>query len=92
MDNREDKLREKLVALEKRVMDNGLQGQGEEIWARMLNVRERGRQLTEMYEKAGGGLSNEQTSGLEEETMKKAKKVCLALVYVGAVADLRPRS
>ena len=76
MDSAEEELRMKLLALEKKVMDPALNGRAEEIWARMVSVRERGRQLQRELEKAGRTLPKEQEQGIDEEVMKKATKVC----------------
>lgn len=75
MDTAEEELRQKLAALERRVCDPSLQGRAEEIWARMVSVRERGRQLQFEMERLGvSGKGEEQV--IDEETMKKARKVC----------------
>lgn len=75
MDSAEEELKKKLLALEKQVMDPALTGRGEEIWARMVSVRERGRQLQREFEKAGRTLPQKQEQGIDEEVMKKATKV-----------------
>ncbi|KAL8912655.1 MAG: hypothetical protein Q9171_002380 [Xanthocarpia ochracea] len=75
MDSAEEELKKKLLALEKKVMDPALNGRGEEIWARMVSVRERGRQLQREFEKAGRTLPQKQEQGIDEEVMKKATKV-----------------
>ncbi|MCJ1340353.1 hypothetical protein MMC09_005647 [Bachmanniomyces sp. S44760] len=74
MDGAEEDLRQKLAKLEEKVFDPRLNGRGEEIWARMVSVRERGRQLQFEFEKAGKGLKQDQSSGIDEEVMKRAKK------------------
>ncbi|KAL8921145.1 MAG: hypothetical protein Q9208_005898 [Pyrenodesmia sp. 3 TL-2023] len=75
MDSAEEELKTKLLALERRVMDPALNGRAEEIWARMVNVRERGRQLQREFEKAGRVLPRDQEQGIDEEVMKKATKI-----------------
>ena len=75
MDSTEEELKKKLVALEKRVMDPALNGRGEEIWARMVNVRERGRQLQREFEKAGRSISQQQEQTIDDEVIKRATKV-----------------
>lgn len=79
MDGAEEELRKKLLGLEKQVFDPALDGRGEEIWARMVSVRERGRQLQREYERAGRGLGgdNERKGGtvIDEEILKRAMKV-----------------
>ncbi|KAL8682738.1 MAG: hypothetical protein Q9186_001249 [Xanthomendoza sp. 1 TL-2023] len=75
MDSTEEELKKKLLVLEKKVMDPALNGRGEEIWARMFSVRERGRQLQRELEKAGRTLPQQQEQGIDEEVMKKATKI-----------------
>lgn len=77
MDTAEEELRQKLTTLERKVCDTSLQGRGEEIWARMLSVRERGRQLQFEMERLGVSAKGEEQV-LDEETMKKARKVCVS--------------
>ena len=76
MDSAEEELRRKLTVLEKNVFDPALNGRSEEIWARMVSVRERGRQLQFEFERAGLSVGKEQGQGMDEETMKRARKVC----------------
>ena len=76
MDGAEEELRKKLLNLEKTVFDPSLSGRGEEIWARMVTVRERGRQLQKEYERAGLSLGEGKGGVINVEVMKRAKKVC----------------
>ncbi|KAI4158878.1 MAG: hypothetical protein LQ342_007055 [Letrouitia transgressa] len=75
MDSAEEELKKKLIALERQVMDPALNGRGEEIWARMVSVRERGRQLQREFEKAGRSLPQQPEQTLDEEVMKRATKI-----------------
>ena len=75
MDSAEEDLRKKLMVLERSVFDPALNGRGEEIWARMVSVRERGRQLSREFERAGTSLTQEKGQVLDEEIMKRTKKV-----------------
>ena len=77
MDNAEEELRKKLMLLERSVFDPALNGRGEEIWARMVSVRERGRQLQREFEKAGRGIGQDKGVVIDEEVMRRVKKVCL---------------
>ena len=77
MDSAEEDLRKKLLALEKTVFDPELNGRAEEIWARMVSIRERGRLLQREFEKSGRSLPAEPRKGMDEETVKKAKKASL---------------
>ncbi|MCJ1254361.1 hypothetical protein MMC24_002176 [Lignoscripta atroalba] len=75
MDSAEEELRQKLLVLERSVFDPALNGRGEEIWARMVSVRERGRQLQLEFERAGRNMIQDQGQGIDEEVMKRAKKI-----------------
>lgn len=75
MDSAEEELKMKLLALERKVMDPALNGRAEEIWARMVSMRERGRQLQREFEKAGRTLPRDQEQGIDGEVMKKATKI-----------------
>ncbi|KAI9831226.1 MAG: hypothetical protein M1819_005154 [Sarea resinae] len=75
MDGAEEELKKKLVTLEREVFDPALSGRGEEIWARMVGVRERARILQEEFEKAGKNLANGQVDVMDDEVMKKAAKI-----------------
>ena len=69
-------MRNKLLLLEKSVLDPALNGRSEEIWARMVSVRERGRLLQREFDRARKGLSQEQGQVIDEEVMRRVKKVC----------------
>lgn len=75
MDSTEEELKEKLLKLQRSVFDPALNGRGEEIWARMVGVRERGRQLQREFERADRTTGDDQEIGMDEEVMKRAKKV-----------------
>ncbi len=78
MDNAEEELSAKLKKLEKEVFDPSLNGREQEIWARMLGIRERGKRLKAELEKAGPIVRNEEAT-LDEETMEMAKKASFFL-------------
>lgn len=78
MDSAEEELREKLLKLERSVSDPALNGRAEEIWARMVSVRERARLLQKEFERAGK-VVGEDVGVMDEEVMKRAKKVRLAV-------------
>jgi nuclear pore complex protein Nup54 len=67
----EEDLRAKLVALEKRISDPGINARTEEIWARMITVQERAKLLKADIEKSG----SQSLTTLDEATEKQAKKV-----------------
>ncbi|KAK3169921.1 hypothetical protein OEA41_009305 [Lepraria neglecta] len=75
MDSAEEELRKKLMLLERSVFDPALNGRVEEIWARMVSVRERGRQLQREFEKAGKGIGQEKGVVIDEEVMRRVKKI-----------------
>lgn len=58
------------------MFDPALNGRGEEIWARMVSVRERGRQLQREYERAGKSVVDGSAGReIDEEVLKRASKV-----------------
>ena len=75
MDSAEEELREKLLKLERSVSDPALNGRAEEIWARMVSVRESARLLQREFERAGQVVGEEVGGAMDEEVMKRAKKV-----------------
>ena len=75
LDNMEEELKQKLALLEKSVMDPALGGRAEEIWARMVSVRDRGRQLEDEYVRAGRSLVDRPETTMPEEFMRMAKEV-----------------
>ena len=75
MDSAEEALRQKLLILDKGVSDPALNGWSEELWARMVSIRERSRQLQRELERAGNGPTEENNIVMDEEVMKRAKKV-----------------
>lgn len=83
MDSTEEELREKLLKLERSVSDPALGGRAEEIWARMVSVREKARMLQRELERAGPG-GEEVGVAMDEEVMKRAKKVCPDALSSGA--------
>lgn len=81
MDGTEEELREKMLKLERSVFDPALNGRGEEIWARMVSVRERGRQLQRGSEKVQNSLQQnvgqKQSQELDAGVLQTTKKVCM---------------
>ncbi|KAK8200708.1 Nucleoporin nup57 [Zalaria obscura] len=71
----EEELKKKLAALEKGVFDPGFSGREEEIWARMVALRERSRWLQEETEKVGRQVNGGEKAGVDEEVLKKTKKI-----------------
>lgn len=74
LDSGEEELRKKLVALEGMICDPALSGRGEEIWARMVSIRERGRTLEREFEKAGRNM--DKSGEINEAVFKRCREVC----------------
>ena len=77
MDNAEEEIKEKLAKLEREVMDQSLNGREQEIWARMLEIRERVKRIKQEMEKLEPQV-NGNGPMLSEEIVAKAKKVSAA--------------
>ncbi|CAK4033859.1 Nucleoporin NUP57 [Lecanosticta acicola] len=83
LDTAEENLRKTLMSLEKQVMDPGFVGREDEVWARMLSLRERARWLEEEGKRVTEQLNtqNQQavnraaSSGVPEEVLNKTKKI-----------------
>ncbi|RAK95550.1 putative nucleoporin [Aspergillus ibericus CBS 121593] len=75
MDDAEEELKKKLSQLERSVFDPSLNGRGEEVWARMLAIREHSRRLQQEMERAGPSAAAQADDELDEQTMKTAKKI-----------------
>lgn len=76
MDSAEEELRQKLTELERGVFDPLLSGRQEEIWARMVGIRARARVLQEEMERSGVQGGQQSSDAIDEEVMRKVKKVC----------------
>lgn len=76
MDNAEEELRSKLEKLERDVLDPGLDAREQEIWARMLGIRERAKRLKTEMDKITPDTTKEEPI-LDENTIKQAKEVGL---------------
>lgn len=74
MDNAEEELKSKLEKLHREVFDPSLDARQQEIWARMLGIRERTKRLKMEMEKVAPSANGEEPT-LDEETIKAAKKV-----------------
>ncbi|KAK4984210.1 Nucleoporin nup57 [Elasticomyces elasticus] len=80
LDGAEEELRRKLAALEKNVCEPGFEGRSEEVWARLVGLRERARWLEQEGEKMGAAARSvaagvENGSVIDEEVLKKTKKI-----------------
>lgn len=75
MDNAEEELKRKLLKLEKTIFDPMLNGREQEIWARMLNIRERAKRLEKEIEQVRPSAANKDEA-LDDETVKAAQNVC----------------
>lgn len=73
----EEELKAKLQILERGVLDPGLSARAEEIWARMVGVRERAKILREEMSKR----ANDDSPILDDETAKRAEKVSTIMLF-----------
>ncbi|KAI1614711.1 nucleoporin complex subunit 54-domain-containing protein [Exophiala viscosa] len=73
MDNTEEELKTKLEKLQREVFDPSLNAREQEVWARMLGIRERAKRIKLEMEKLVPAANEEDTT-LDEETVKAAKK------------------
>jgi nuclear pore complex protein Nup54 len=71
----EEDLKLRLANLEKATFDPALSGRAEEIWARMVGVRERARMLQEEMKNIGRRAASGEGPSISPEMMKKAEKV-----------------
>jgi nuclear pore complex protein Nup54 len=75
MDAMEDDLKLKLEKLERSVFDPTLNGRAEEIWARMLAIRERSKTLQAQLERYGQEPAKGESVEIDEAAIKFAKSV-----------------
>ncbi|KAF2770804.1 hypothetical protein EJ03DRAFT_326142 [Teratosphaeria nubilosa] len=75
LDAAEENLRRELIVLEKSVSDPAFSGREEEIWARMVALRERARWLEEEGKRLGDRVEAEKREGLPEEVVTKTRKI-----------------
>jgi nuclear pore complex protein Nup54 len=90
MDDAEEELKKKLNQLERGIFDASIAGRAEEIWARMLAIREHSKRLTAEIERAGSGANGDANESLDENVIKTAKKVCAAGYFVNKINMLIP--
>ncbi|KAK4631812.1 Nucleoporin NUP57 [Fulvia fulva] len=82
LDAAEEGLRKTLIALEKRVMDPGSAGREDEIWARMVTLRERtswleeeGKRVTAQVDQQTRQGQNPKANGVPESVLAKTKEI-----------------
>jgi len=75
MNRAEEDLKKKLSQLERSIFDPQLSGRQEEIWARMVGIRERARFLQQETENAGNAMANGQKETLDEDLVQRTNKV-----------------
>lgn len=75
MDSGEEALKKKLVDLERGAFDPSLGGRQDEVWARLVGIRERARLLQSEMEKTAQSSGNGGDHGLDEEVLQRTKKV-----------------
>lgn len=78
MDNAEELLKTKLRKLEASIFDPALNGREQEIYAKMIGIRERGRELQDRLEKSKP-LAQGDDEALDEEVVKAAKSVSVLI-------------
>lgn len=78
MDNAEEELKAKLLTLEREILDPSINAREQEVWARMLGIRERSRRLKMEMEKLQP-VAEDESPLLDDDTIRAAKKVCLIL-------------
>ncbi|KAI1953893.1 Nucleoporin nup57 [Ophidiomyces ophidiicola] len=75
MDEAEEELAKKLLQLERSIFDPTLNGRSEEIWARMLAIRENIKRLQMEVERTGTEALNQGDDTLSDAQLKTAKKI-----------------
>lgn len=75
LDNAEEDLKKKMEKLNNSAFAPELGSRQEEIWARMAGIRERARVLQQESERAGASLANQEDDGIDEEVLRRTKKV-----------------
>lgn len=75
MDDAEEELKKKLIQLERSVFDPSIIGRAEEIWARMLAIREHSRRLAAEIDKSASSKAANVEDSLDENAIKTAKKI-----------------
>ncbi|WEW61655.1 Nucleoporin nup57 [Emydomyces testavorans] len=75
MDEVEEELAKKLLQLERSMFDPTLNGRSEEIWARMLAIRENTKRLQMEIERTGTAEAQQGDESLSDEQLKTAKKI-----------------
>lgn len=75
MDSAEEELKKQLDDLAKKAFDSSIISRQEGIWARMFGIRERARVLQKESEKAGVSLATQSDDGVDEEVLRRTKKV-----------------
>lgn len=90
MDNAEEELKSKLEKLQREVFDPSLNAREQEVWARMLAIRERAKRIKLEMERLSPAAS-EKDSTLDEETIMAAKKVNLSRFGPPFITNMRCR-
>jgi nuclear pore complex protein Nup54 len=74
MDTSEEELRSSLSKLEREIFDPGLTSREQEIWAKLLSIRERSKTLQKEYGRTASSAQGE-TSSFDESAAQAAKRV-----------------
>ncbi|WPH01095.1 nucleoporin nup57 [Acrodontium crateriforme] len=75
LDKPEEELRKLLLNLERQVFDPTFTGREEEVWARMVALRERSLWLEEEGKRLGQKLETQKTTAVPDEVLLKTKKI-----------------
>ncbi|KAI9893779.1 MAG: hypothetical protein M1814_005996 [Vezdaea aestivalis] len=75
MGSDEEELRKKLLVLEQQVMNPAIGGRAEEVWARMVAIRERSNILKAEMDRLGQSATTQDQGTLEPAIVQKAEKI-----------------
>ncbi len=89
MDNAEEELKAKLEKLERDVLDPSLDAREQEVWARMLGIRDRAKRLKSEMDKIKPAAAAEEPA-LDEGTIRTAKQVRLPFDPLLMTTDIPP--
>lgn len=88
MDSAEEEVKSKLAHLERSAFDPALSGRQEEIWARMVGIHERAKILQAEAERINTGLKEQNEAGIDEEILRRTKKVRSTAVGISSSSVL----
>ena len=93
LDGQEESLRRQLMELAKKVEDPAFTGREEEIWARMVALRERARWLEEEGKRLGAQAEEQQQRSVPDHVIETTKRILKdydeQLVHLGTIIECR---